>query len=72
MPEEIFETRRPRWVSVARIANQRTGRHYSGVYCREVATGYRTNSKLEPILRELGVMQGQIPSLTATEEAVAA
>lgn len=56
MPEEIFEARRPRWVSVARIVNAETGRRYSGVYCREVATGYRTNSKLELILQRLGVM----------------
>lgn len=56
MSSEIFEARRPRWTSVARIVNEKTGGSYSGVYLREVATGYRKSSRLEPILQELGVM----------------
>lgn len=56
MSAKIFETR-PSWVAVATAASERLGRKYSGVYCREVAIGFRGNAKLEPVLQELGVME---------------
>jgi len=71
MLKEITATRIS-WVAVARIASQKLGRKYSANYCREVATGFRSSAPLEPILRKLGVMGDQIPSVAAAKEAVAA
>lgn len=59
MNSSVFAPQKPSWKAVAEIANSQLGRRYSGVYCREVSDGYRTNSKLEPILRDLGVMDCQ-------------
>lgn len=48
------------WPKVARVVSQRigNGKVYSGQYVREVARGWRTHKRIEPILRELGLMDG--------------
>jgi hypothetical protein len=50
------------WPKVARVVSQRigNGKSYSGQYVREVARGWRTHKKIEPILRELGVLDSQV------------
>lgn len=46
------------WPKVARVVSQRigNGKAYSGQYVREVARGWRTHKRIEPILKELGLM----------------
>lgn len=41
------------WVKAAEEVSKRAGKAYSAQYIREVATGYRTNNQLRPILEEL-------------------
>lgn len=50
------------WPKIARLVSQRigNGKSYSGQYVREVARGYRCHKTIEPILRELGVLDSQV------------
>ncbi len=43
------------WRRAAERVSQITGKAYSAQYIREVATGYRTNKQLAPILKDLGL-----------------
>jgi len=44
------------WQGVALLVNKRvTGKPYGAYYIRDVALGYRTNSKIESILEQLGI-----------------
>lgn len=47
------------WPKVARLVTQRiaNGKSYSGQYVREVARGWRSHKKIEPILQELGLLE---------------
>ncbi len=47
------------WPKVARVVSQRigNGKTYSGQYVREVARGWRTHKKIEPILQDLGLLE---------------
>lgn len=71
MNSELFVVR-PNWTTVARIVSERLKKPYSATYIQNIASGVRTQRQIEPILRELGVMQDQIPSATAISEAAAA
>ena len=48
------------WAKVAQEASALLGRKHSGAYCREVAYGLRTSSRLEPILQDLGLMSSSV------------
>lgn len=56
MSAEIIATRID-WVAVARITSARLGKKYAANYVRDIARGARNSGPVEPILRELGVMQ---------------
>lgn len=71
MPADILATRID-WVAVTRIVSDRLGKKYAASYCRDIARGMRNSAPVEPILRELGVMQDQIPSVAMADESVAA
>ena len=43
------------WVKAAAKVSEIAGKPYSAQYIREVATGYRTNNQLTPILKDLGL-----------------
>lgn len=43
------------WIAVANAVSEIAGKPYSAQYTREVATGYRTNKQLAPILKDLGL-----------------
>lgn len=45
------------WAAAAREVSKRAGKAYSAQYIREVATGYRTNNQLRPILEELKLIK---------------
>jgi len=47
------------WRAVAQMASQLAGKTYNACYIREVATGYRPNRQLEPILKSLGFLNGE-------------
>lgn len=57
MKKSLLTQPRLSWSKVAEEATTRLGRKYSGAYCREVATGFRNSTILEPILVDLGVMK---------------
>ena len=71
MSPELFVVR-PRWAEVSRIVSERLGKTYTGSYVQQVASGRCGNKSVEALLRELGVMHDQVPTLTSSEEAVAA
>lgn len=64
-------TQRLSWGNVAKEASRRLGALYSGAYCREVATGFRKSSVLEPILRELGLMRDSTNTPKPNEASIA-
>jgi len=44
------------WQNLAKLVNEQVvGRTYGAYYIRDVALGYRTNSKIEGILERLGI-----------------
>ena len=43
------------WSKVAAKVSEIAGKPYSAQYIRDVATGYRTNKQLAPILKDLGL-----------------
>ena len=43
------------WRQAAEKVSKIAGKPYSAQYIREVATGYRTNKQLAPILKDLGL-----------------
>ena len=43
------------WRKAAERVSEIAGKPYSAQYIREVATGYRTNKQLAPILKDLGL-----------------
>ena len=43
------------WLKAAERVSEIAGKPYSAQYIREVATGYRTNKQLTPILQDLGL-----------------
>lgn len=43
------------WRKAAERVSEIAGKAYSPQYIREVATGYRTNNQLTPILKDLGL-----------------
>ncbi|MCQ2120709.1 MAG: hypothetical protein MJY78_02625 [Fibrobacter sp.] len=45
------------WPKAADEVAKVTGKRYSPHYIREVATGYRTNNQLVPVLKDLGIYQ---------------
>lgn len=47
------------WALVAQEVSNKLGRKYSGAYCREVASGFRNSSVVEPVLVELGLMKAR-------------
>ena len=51
-----FVTTKFSWIAVAAEVSKLAGRTYSAQYIREVATGWRSNKKLKPILEKLGVL----------------
>jgi hypothetical protein len=48
------------WRLVASEVSRVAGRRYDAQYIREVATGYRVNHQLTPILKDLGVYQAEV------------
>lgn len=56
MKKSLFTQPKLSWARVAEEVSSRLGRKYSGAYCREVATGFRNSSIVEPVLRDLGLM----------------
>lgn len=52
-----FLTTRTSWKAVAKEVSRLAGKPYDAQYIREVATGYRRNRQLIPILTDLGVLQ---------------
>lgn len=44
------------WRKAAEKVSQIAGKPYSANYVREVATGYRSNKQLAPILKDLGLI----------------
>lgn len=48
------------WKLVAQRVNKAVGRAYSAQYIREVATGYRNNKQLTPVLKDLGVYTADV------------
>ncbi len=64
-------TQRFSWRKVAEEVSRTCGVRYSGSYCREVATGFRNSSVLEPILRELGVMRDPANAPSPKEASIA-
>jgi len=48
------------WKLVAQKVNKTVGRAYSAQYIREVATGYRNNKQLTPVLKDLGVYTAEV------------
>jgi len=48
------------WKLVAQKVNKTVGRAYSAQYIREVATGYRSNKQLTPVLKDLGVYTAEV------------
>ncbi|PWJ70132.1 MULTISPECIES: hypothetical protein [unclassified Fibrobacter] len=45
------------WTAAAQEVSKRAGKAYSAQYIREVATGWRKNLQLEPILKELNLIK---------------
>lgn len=45
------------WAAAAQEVSKRAGKAYSAQYIREVATGWRKNLQLEPILKELNLIK---------------
>ncbi|MBR2095212.1 MAG: hypothetical protein IJ908_06340 [Fibrobacter sp.] len=43
------------WGKAAAKVSEIAGKPYSAQYIRDVATGYRTNKQLAPILKDLGL-----------------
>lgn len=50
-----FVTTKFSWIAVAAEVSKMAGKSYSAQYIREVATGWRKNKSLQPILEKLGV-----------------
>ncbi|MFA6688851.1 MAG: hypothetical protein WCS18_05165 [Sphaerochaetaceae bacterium] len=48
------------WRLVALEVSRVAGKPYDAQYIREVATGYRVNHQIAPILKDLGVMQTEV------------
>lgn len=48
------------WNAVAREVTKRVGKRYDAQYIREVATGYRTNRQLTPVLKDLGAFMVEV------------
>lgn len=44
------------WLMAAKRVSEIAGKPYSAQYIREVATGYRTNNQLRPILADLNLI----------------
>jgi len=51
-----FVTTKFSWIAVAAEVSKVTGKTYSAQYIREVATGWRINKTLQPVLEKLGVL----------------
>lgn len=58
---EFQATPRTDWKIVAQEVNRRLGKSHPGQYVREVASGWRKNKSIEPILQELGLMERSTP-----------
>lgn len=56
MKKSLLSQPRLSWSRVAEEVSEKIGRKYSGAYCREVATGFRNSSVVEPVLVALGLM----------------
>jgi|GEM_PF-2005375 len=54
-----FQVAKFSWIAVAREVSRLAGKPYNACYIREVATGYRPNRQLEPILKSLGFLNGE-------------
>ena len=48
------------WRKAAERVSEIAGKPYSAQYVREVATGYRTNKTLTPVLRDLGLVKTEV------------
>ena len=48
------------WGLAADEVSKRAGKRYSAQYIREVATGYRTNHQLTPVLKDLGIYTAEV------------
>jgi hypothetical protein len=48
------------WIAVANAVSEIAGKPYSPHYIREVATGYRSNKQLTPILQNLGIVKKEV------------
>lgn len=48
------------WRKVAEKVSEVAGKPYSPHYIREVATGYRSNKQLTPILQNLGIVKKEV------------
>ena len=59
MKKSLLTEPRLSWTLVAKEVGAKLGRKYSGAYCREVASGFRSSSVVEPVLVELGLMQAR-------------
>lgn len=56
MQNPAFQVAKFSWIAVAREVSRLTGKTYRPCYIREVATGYRPNKSLEPILKKMGFL----------------
>ncbi len=48
------------WRKAAEKVSKIAGKAYSPQYIREVATGYRTNHQLVPVLKDLGIYTAEV------------
>ena len=48
------------WRKAAEKVSEIAGKPYSPHYIREVATGYRSNKQLTPILQNLGIVKKEV------------
>jgi len=48
------------WVLAAQEVSRVAGKRYDAQYVKDVARGYRLNHQLEPILKDLGLLQQEV------------
>lgn len=65
MKKSLLSEPKLSWARVAEVVTEKLGRKYSGAYCREVATGFRNSSIVEPVLAELGLMKARKRAVAA-------
>jgi hypothetical protein len=55
--EKFVKTVALNWELINAHIKEKIGKKYSVNYLRQVIKGYESNSKLEPVLKEMGLME---------------